>query len=249
MHTRHNTRPTSCWPLAIAATAGLLMVLLVSVGQAQETAVDHPAPEPPSATMRLGELELPLVFQEDFAQGRARWETTDDGAWDLREVEQRQVFGLNRRISDYQPPHRSPHNIALVRNLELADFVMLVDVRNLADTGGHRDCCIFFAHRSPSQFYYAHLGAKPDPASGQIMIVSEAPRRPLTENQREIPWDERWHRVKLTRDAAAGAIAVYFDDMETPVMQATDKSLERGRLGIGSFDDMNEFDNVLIYGR
>lgn len=235
--------------LAIALAGWLIFVLPPT--QAQEERGKIAEASDPPATLRLGELELPLVFQEDFAADRSRWETTDDQAWELRdgEAEQGKVLALNRRISDYQPPHRSPHNIALVRELELADFVLFADVRNLADTGGHRDCCIFFAHRSATQFYYVHLGAQPDPASGQIMIVADAPRRPLTENKSRIPWDDGWHRVKVTRESATGTIAVYFDDLQTPVMQATDKTFDRGRLGIGSFDDVNEFDNVLIYGR
>ncbi len=224
---------------------------LAAAAPAQEETVKEANPNGPPATMRLGEIELPLVFQEDFASDRSRWETTDDQAWELRDSDHDhgKVLALNRRISDYQPTHRSPHNIALVRELELGDFVLLADVRNLADTGGHRDGCIFFTHRSPTQFYYVHLGAQPDPASGQIMIVADAPRRPLTDNKHKIAWDDGWHRVKVTRESVSGAIAVYFDDMQRPVMQATDKTFDRGRLGIGSFDDVNEFDNVLIYGR
>jgi len=205
----------------------------------------------PPATMRMGTTDLPLVFQEDFESGRSRWQTTDDKAWELQDGGKGhgQVFALVQRNSDYEPPHRSPRNIALIRELELRDFAILFDVRNTNDTGAHRDCCAFFTHRSPSEFYYVHLGAKPDPASGQIMIVADAPRRPLTDNKNKIPWGDGWHRVKVTREAATGAIAVSFDDMQTPVMQTTDKTFDIGRLGIGSFDDMNQFDNVLIYGR
>jgi len=201
--------------------------------------------------MQLGDVELPLVFQENFEAGRSRWETTDDHAWELREGSEGRgnVLALNRRHSDYQPPHRSPRNIALIRDLELRDFILVIDVRNTEDTGPHRDCCIFFTHRSPSDFYYVHLGARPDPASGQIMIVADAPRQPLTENKNIIPWGDGWHRVKVTRESASGRIAIYFDDMHTPVMQAMDKTFDSGRLGLGSFDDMNQFDNLLIYGR
>lgn len=206
--------------------------------------------------MRLGDLELPLVFREDFENGRDRWETTDDAAWELREVPAAEgvgaanhTFGLNRRHSDYQPPFRSPHNIALVRELELSDFVMIFQVRNAQDTGGHRDCCAFFCHRAPTQFYYVHLGAQPDPASGQIMIVNERDRAPLTENNVPVPWDEAWHTVKVTRVSTTGRIEVFFDDLRQPLMTVEDKTLERGRVGVGSFDDMNDFDDVCIWGR
>ncbi|GIW96852.1 MAG: hypothetical protein KatS3mg111_0185 [Pirellulaceae bacterium] len=210
-----------------------------------------------SATMAAGqehELDkqskgMPLVFSEDFERGTRRWETTDDTAWTLYEEDGNHVFGLNRRVSNYQPPYRSPHNLALIKDLELTDFVMFVRVKSTKDTGGHRDCCIFFGHQDPAHFYYVHLGAKPDPHSGQIMIVNDAPRRAITENTKEIPWDDQWHWIKVVREGASGLIEVYFDDMEEPIMRAVDTTFTKGRLGIGSFDDMNNFDDVRIYGQ
>ena len=64
------------------------------------------------------------------------------------------------------------------------------------------------------------------------------------------PWkNETWHKVKLVRDTKKGTIEVYFDDMKTPHMSITDKTFGKGRIGIGSFDDMNDFDNVKLRGR
>lgn len=193
--------------------------------------------------------QLPLVFSDDFESGRDAWETTDDAAWELQREGDNTGFGLNRRTSDYAPPVRSPHNIALIKDVTVEDFVLEFRVKSTKDTGNHRDCCAFFAYRDPSHFYYVHLGARPDPASGQIMIVDGAPRRPLTENTHRVPWDDAWHTVRVVRDSEAGTIEVYFDDMQSPLMQATDKTFGRGRIGIGSFDDMNVFDDVRLYGR
>lgn len=195
------------------------------------------------------EPALPLVFQETFAAGTDRWQPTDPTAWTLSRDGDRAVWGLNRRTSDYQPTVRSPHNIALVKDLELGDTVISFDVKSTRDTGNHRDCCVFFNYRDPEHFYYVHLGAKPDPNSGQIMIVDGAPRRPLTENTRPVPWDDGWHRVKLEREATSGRIAVYFDNMADPLMEANDRTFTAGRVGIGSFDDMNDFTNVKVYGK
>ena len=192
---------------------------------------------------------MPLVFSEDFQSGRDKWETTDDKSWELFDEAGKKSFGLNKRISDYQPKVRSPHNIALIKDVQLSDFVLIFRVRSTKDTGNHRDCCAFFCHQDAEHFYYVHLGAKPDPASGQIMIVNNEPRRPLTDNKKEVPWDDTWHTVKVVRKSEDGSIQVYFDDMKNPHMTATDKSFAKGRLGIGSFDDMNTFDDVRLYGK
>ena len=193
--------------------------------------------------------DLPLVFSDDFEQGADRWETTDDSAWELHGNNGGKAFGLNRRTSNYKPKVRSPHNIALIEDVEVADFVLKLKVKSTKDTGGHRDCCIFFNYQDPTHFYYVHLGARPDPHSGQIMIVNDAPRKALTDNTRPTPWDENWHDVKVVRDTGTGAIEIYFDDMETPHMKTTDKTFGKGRVGIGSFDDMNDFDDVRLYGK
>lgn len=192
---------------------------------------------------------LPLVFSEDFQAGREKWETTDDKSWEFFDDGGKKSFGLNKRISEYQPKVRSPHNIALIKNLQLSDFVLIFKVRSTKDTGNHRDCCAFFCHQDAEHFYYVHLGAKPDPASGQIMIVNNEPRRPLTDNKKQVPWDDAWHTVKVVRKSEAGTIEVYFDDMHQAHLTATDKTFTKGRIGIGSFDDMNAFDDVRVYGK
>jgi hypothetical protein len=196
---------------------------------------------------------LPLVFQEDFEASVARWETTDDENWSLHQdplsQSPNQVFGLVNRVSNYKPSVRSPHNIALIRDLELTEFVMLLHVRSTLDTGNHRDCCLFFGYQDAEHFYYVHLGAVPDPHSGQVMIVNGSPRKAITENENRVPWDDQWHHIKLVRSSLTGLIQVYFDDMTQPLMEVKDTTFGKGRIGIGSFDDKNDFDNIRIYGR
>lgn len=194
--------------------------------------------------------DLPLVFKDDFDAGHDRWDVTDRESWELRKIDDNTVFGLNKRKSNYQPKVRSPHNIALIKDLNLSDFVITFKVKSTLDTGNHRDCCVFFCHTDASHFYYCHLGARPDPHSGQIMIVNDAPRVALTKNENLTPWkSDTWHHVKLTRSSGDGLIRVYFDDMSTPHMEVVDKTFSKGRIGIGSFDDMNDFDEIRVYGR
>lgn len=193
---------------------------------------------------------LPLVFFDHFEEnGADKWETTDSKAWELIDEGGNTVFGLNRRKSDYNPKHRSPHNIALIKDLELEDFILVYQVKSTLDTGGHRDCCTFFCHQDPTHFYYVHMGAKPDPHSGQTMIVNDAPRKAMTDNKKVVPWDDQWHTIKLVRKSKTGEITIYFDDMEKPHMKVKDKTFGKGRIGIGSFDDMNNFDDVRVYGK
>ena len=102
---------------------------------------------------------LPLVFEDDFSQGIDRWEPTDPAAWTLGKDGERAVWGLNKRKSSYEPKVRSPHNVALVKDLELSDTVITFQVKSTLDTGGHRDCCVFFNWQDPEHFNH-ELGAR-----------------------------------------------------------------------------------------
>lgn len=187
-----------------------------------------------------------VVFEEDFESGLGRWELLDPETWRLAERDGNHTLEITERASAYKPPVRSPGHVALIKDLEASNFEITFKVRSTLDTGNHRDCCVFFAYQDDQHFYYVHLGARPDPHSGQIMIVKEAPRLAITTNERETPWDDRWHTVRVTRDAESGSIKVYFDDMTEPHMQVVDKRFAKGRIGIGSFDDLNEFDDVVV---
>jgi hypothetical protein len=45
-----------------------------------------------------------------------------------------------------------------------------------------------------------------------------------------------------------GKIEIYFDDMKTPIMTATDKTFTWGQVGVGSFDDSGNWRNVMLRG-
>ena len=123
-------------------------------------------------------------------------ETTDAESWTHRKVEGNAVFGINRRNSNYQQV-RSPRHIALIKDVQVADFVLTFRVK-----APRIPAAIAIAAYSSiggiANFYYVHLGARPDPHSGQIMIVKNAPREAMTTNKNLTPWkNETWHKVKL----------------------------------------------------
>ena len=193
--------------------------------------------------------EMPILFKDNFESGASKWKIIDDQSWKLEDHGAGRSLSIIQRNSEYEPKVRSPRHIALIKNLEAANFVIKFKVKSTKDTGNHRDCCVFFGYQNPTNYYYVHLGAKPDPHSGQIMIVKDAPRLALTKNEKKTPWDNSWHNVKLVRDSKKGTIEIYFDDMETPHMSVKDTTFGKGRIGLGSFDDMNAFDEVEIRGK
>ena len=194
--------------------------------------------------------DLPLVFEDDFEKGADRWEPTDAAAWKIVETDRGKVYNQFKN-SNYKPPHRSPYNISLAKGVSVGDFVLTVKVQSTnSGAGAHRDMCLFFNYVDPAHFYYVHLGKRPDPNSSQIMIVNDAARKMITNNQSPgIPWDDGWHNVKIVRRTAEGTIEIYFDDVDKPVMTAVDKTFTSGRVGIGSFDDNGNWDDFKLHGK
>ncbi len=192
-----------------------------------------------------------IVFQDDFEAGLDRWEMTDARAWTLGEDHGGKVLSLTGS-SNYQPPVRSPHSMARVKNLKVENFTLNVEARQTGREYGHRDLCFFFGYQDPAHFYYVHIASKADEHANSIFLVNGKPRVSIaTERNKGTNWTGGYHKVRITRDVESGAIEVFFDDMEKPIMKARDKTFLSGAVGLGSFDDTGNFDNlqVLVPGK
>jgi hypothetical protein len=193
--------------------------------------------------------ELPLLFQDDFENGASHWQPTDPQAWKVIQTDRGKVYSQFKQ-SKYEPPYRSPFNLALLKDVSVSDFVLEAKLQSTVKDYPHRDMCLAFGYQNPAHFYYVHLGKKTDDHANQIFIVNGAPRKKIsTKTSPGTNWDDGWHHVKIVRNVADGSIMVYFDDMKTPVMTATDKTFLWGRVGIGSFDDTGNWDDVKLHGR
>jgi len=196
--------------------------------------------------------ELPLVFEDDFEHGRDRWETIG-GNWSLiagkGSDDRGQVFRVGGK-SSYNPPVTSPRNIALVKDLVVGDFELTADVQSTAKDYAHRDMCLIFGFQDPSHFYYVHLALRADDRANQVFVVNGEPRKKITvEGSAGTPWKSGWHKVRLVRRTADGQIDVYFDDLQNPIMTARDRTFVEGRMGLGTFDDEGNWDQVRLRGR
>jgi len=192
-----------------------------------------------------------LLFSEDFEgkQPLKSFEMTDRTAWKISKQEDNRALHLYT-ASDYQPRVRSPRNIALLSDQMYGSFVLEADVMQTGREYGHRDMCLFFGMKDPSNFYYVHLATTPDPHAHNIFLVNDEPRVAIGEKVSDgVDWGEtnQWHKVKIERKLEDGTIKVYFDDMDTPIMEANDTHFAEGYIGFGSFDDTGMVDNIKIW--
>ncbi|MBA4017065.1 MAG: hypothetical protein C0483_07835 [Pirellula sp.] len=193
--------------------------------------------------------ELQLLFEEGFENGADHWKPTDAAAWKIIDSgKSGKAYSLFQQ-SKYKPPHRSPFNIALLDDVEVTEFRIEADVLSTAREYGHRSMVMVFGYQDPAHFYYVHFGKQMDDHANQIFIVNDAPRIKISKTTTEgTPWNDEWHHVKIERNPGTGDIKIFFDDMEKPTMTAVDKTFTWGKVGLGSFDDVGNWDNVKLWG-
>jgi len=217
--------------------------------------------------------ELPdgytLQYSQSFdTEGAANeFMMTDRSAWTTERANGNRVLSLSG-ASAYKPPHRSPLNIALIKGLTFGDFIMEVDIQQTGVKGipikefmkqhpdpekangyAHRDHCFFFGFQDPSHFMYIHVAKTGDKNAHNVFVVNDAPRAPITDF-RTVGFDwgvEEWRKVRIVRNTQKGTVALYIDDLLTPVMIANDIPFEKGFIGFGSFDDIGWVDNIKIW--
>jgi hypothetical protein len=192
--------------------------------------------------------DLPELVKEDFEKGAERWEYSDPEAWKVVDTDKGKSLALFKKTTP-KTPHRSPFGVALLKDVVVGDFELELDVQSTVKDYPHRDLVFVFGYQDPAHFYYSHLGKKTDKQANQIFIVNAADRMMIsTKTTGGTNWTDEWHHVKVVRKTADGTIEVYWDDMKTPVQTATNKVFLWGRVGIGSFDDLGNFDNVVLRG-
>lgn len=177
------------------------------------------------------------------------WMMADPAAWTWTREDGQAVLVLHRQQA-HKPKVRSPFNLAWLKTTGWTSFTLTVEAQLTKFDAGNNDLCLAFAREDETRFYYAHLGEKADGVHHHLHVVDRADRAAITATRTAgTPWEPGgWHRLKLVRDAAAGTIAVFFDDMEKPVLTAQNSTLGRGWIGVGSFDDLGKFRNLRIEG-
>lgn len=192
-----------------------------------------------------------LVYEEDFQEETSsrNFLMTDSTVWRIGEGKEGQALELFDQ-SQYNPRVRSPRNIALIKGIKFGSFILEAELQQTGEEYGHRDLCLFFGMKDPSNFYYVHIASKADSNAHNIFLVNDAPRTNIATTTSEgIDWGSKddWHKVRLERDIRSGTIRLFFDNMETPIMRAEDHHFEYGYIGFGSFDDIGKIDNIKIW--
>lgn len=121
----------------------------------------------------------------------------------------------------------------------------------------NRDTILIFGHRDDTHFYYTHLSSDNTSYGHNGVFLVNGDDRVRIDRQ----WnanrsqgappaitDDGWHDVRVRHRSDTGEIAVYVDDMDRPVFTALDTTLDSGRVGFGSFDNVGRLRGLTVRG-
>ena len=189
-----------------------------------------------------------ISFHDDFESGDlASWQFPYPEDWAILSENSSQGINHYLHMKRNREPGvpRRPLQFALLKKAKVGSFDLHTRLRREG-----KSMIVVFNYVDTLHFYYAHLSAdrgQQDAVHNGIFIVNGEPRKRIAgiDAPPALP-DRDWHRVRLTRDARAGAIQVFMDDAHEPLFSVVDDAFTCGQVGIGSFDETGDFDDVVL---
>jgi hypothetical protein len=181
---------------------------------------------------------------DDFESGSLNhWAFPHPEDWAI-EVEGGNHYLHMKRSREPGVPRR-PLQFALLDDVKVGSFEFQASLRR-----DGRSMIVVFNYVDSLHFYYAHLSmdrGTEQPVHNGIFIVNGEPHRRIAgiEAPPALP-DRGWHRVRVERDAFSGSIEVFIDDSPRPLFSVVSRTFTCGRIGIGSFDETGDFDDVKL---
>jgi hypothetical protein len=186
-----------------------------------------------------------IDFHDDFGSGKLEaWQLPHAEDWSiLSEPGGQHYLHMNRNREPGVP--RRPLQFALIKDAKVGSFDFQARLRREG-----KSMMVVFNYVDTLHFYYAHLsgdtGAK-EPVHNGIFIVNGEPRKRIAgiDAPPALP-DKNWHRVRIARNASSGSIEVFMDDAGQPLFSVVDSIFTCGLVGIGSFDETGDFEDVSL---
>ena len=217
--------------------AALIAVAVVSCGCSR-------ASEPVNGGAAQYSSEPFLHFSDGFDDGNLdAWQMPYPEDWVILEENGNQYLHMKRSREPGVP--RRPLQFARLKGVNVGSFDLHLRVRR-----EQHSMIVVFNYVDTLHFYYTHLSADPGTkisVHNGIFLVNNAPRVRIAglEAQPALP-DTSWHEIRVRRDAASGKIEVWSDVSPKPLFTAVDRTFTCGQIGIGSFDETGDFDDVRL---
>lgn len=184
----------------------------------------------------------------DFESGDlSAWTLPKPADWEIG-VEGGNHFLHMTRAGEIGEPRR-PLQYAILKDSCVGDFTLDVKTRR---TGASKSVLVTFGYQDTLHFYYAHLSSD----DGNVRVHNglfkvdggERFRIAGTGSAPVLP-DAGWRRIRIVRDVSTGKIDVFAGSDPQPRFHFVDRSFRWGRIGLGSFNETGDFDDLHIQGQ
>jgi len=181
-------------------------------------------------------------FTDDFENGQLdAWHLPNADDWAILAEDGRHYLHMKRNREPLVP--RRPMQFAPIKGVNVGSFDFRTRVRR---AGG--SMIIVFNYVDSLHFYYTHLSVDPgskQPVHNGVFLVNNSPRVRIAglDAQPALP-DASWHQIRVVRDVGTGRIQVWSDVSSQPLFTMVDRTFVCGEVGIGSFDETGDFDDV-----
>ena len=204
------------------------------------------APELPPASRAVAP-EYPVVFSETFDGGLAAWTPRETSRWETTAAANP---NLKLTARGEPGPFRAPLSWMVKGDHQPAGSFTLT-ARGICHTSLEtkgRDVLLIIGWKGPLDYTYVHFSAENSQVHNVMMRVKPEGRELLPHATRPVPklLKKDWQIIRVWYDKPSGMLRCYVDDMETPMMSCKIGELPAGAAGVGSFDDMVEFDDVVL---
>ena len=185
-----------------------------------------------------------IRFHDDFEQEKL-------SAWDFPFPEDWQILaeGPNHflHMIRSRPPGvpRRPLQFALLRGPKVGSFEFSARLRREG-----KSMIVVYGYADTLHFNYVHLsrdrGVQVAVHNG-VFVVDGGPRRRIAglDAQPALP-DDAWHTVRIVRKVQPDRTEVFMDGSKEPLFTATGSQFPCGAVGIGSFDETGDFDDIRL---
>lgn len=202
--------------------------------------------EPPAATP-VSPPDLPEVFVDDFATLSELWKAREGSRWKHDPAD----GGSLKLVKHGEMGEVRAPKAWIVREDQQPDGSFILTARARCHTSPKtlgRDVLLLVGWKGPLDYHYVHFSAENSAVHNVIMRVRPDGRALLPHAIQPTPrlTTTDWHVVRVWYDRPSGMLRCYVDDMETPMMAAGIPDLPVGAIGVGSFDDLVDFDSVTL---
>ncbi len=195
-----------------------------------------------AAMLLLGAaIQRSIDFEKDKLSA---WVLPTPADWEIA-AEGRNHFLRLLKPGEIGNPRR-PLQYAILKDTCAGDFTLQVRTRR---TGKSKSVLVTFGYQDTLHFYYAHLSSDSgDHAvhNGLFKVDGGERFRIAGHGSKPVLPDQNWHQVRIARDVSTGKIQVFADNDPDPRFEHTDASFRYGRIGLGSFNETADFDDLRL---